>query len=148
MVYSVACLFLRTKYVGKYQDIGETAEYLAEGQTQKVSKSFGKLAVLGILAGVYIGLGSQLYTSVMAYQPEGFPLGVLKLISAVAFSLGLILVYFVGAELFTGNCLMPMGWLSGKFGLKAMLRSWAIVYVFNLVGSVGLALLVLGTGLW
>ncbi len=110
----------------------ETAVYLAEGQAQKVKKSFGSLAILGTLAGVYIGLGAQLYTSVMAFQPEGFPLGLLKLLAAMAFSLGLILVYFAGAELFTGNCLMPMGWLSGKFGLKAMLRSWVIVYVLTL----------------
>jgi len=58
------------------------------------------------------------------------------------FSLGLALVLVGGAELFTGNNLIVMAWASGKVSTKEMLRNWVIVYFGNLVGSVGLVLLV------
>jgi formate/nitrite transporter len=41
-----------------------------------------------------------------------------------------------GAELFTGNTLIIMGFMSGKVPFGKLLRNWGIVYLGNLVGSV------------
>jgi formate/nitrite transporter len=59
----------------------------------------------------------------------------------VVFSLGLILVIVGGAELFTGNNLLAMAWADGLIGSREVLRNWAIVYVANLAGAAGVAVL-------
>ena len=53
-----------------------------------------------------------------------------------------MLVLVGGAELFTGNNLIVMAWASGKVSTGTMLRNWAIVYAGNLLGSLGLVVLV------
>jgi formate/nitrite transporter len=47
-----------------------------------------------------------------------------------------------GAELFTGNNLIVMAWASGKVSTTTMLRNWTVVYVGNLLGAIGLVVLV------
>ena len=59
-----------------------------------------------------------------------------RLLGGLVFSTGLILVVVGGAELFTGNCLMPMAWASNKITTGALLRNWVVVYFGNFVGSV------------
>lgn len=44
-----------------------------------------------------------------------------------------------GAELFTGNNLMVMAWVSGRVALHEVLRAWALVYIGNFVGSFAIA---------
>jgi formate/nitrite transporter len=60
----------------------------------------------------------------------------------LAFTLGLVLVLVGGAELFTGNNLIVMAWASGKVSTTTMLRNWTVVYVGNLLGALGLVVLV------
>ena len=99
--------------------------------------------LLGMLAGAFIGLGAMLCTVVTTDAGLGF--GVTKLLGGVAFCLGLILVVLAGAELFTGNCLLVMGWFSGKISFGRLLRNWGLVYFANLVGSVALVYLMFHT---
>ena len=101
-----------------------------------------RLIVLAILAGVFIGFGSHFSTVVSAGADGMVAYGVLRLVSGVVFSLGLILVIVGGAELFTGNNLMVMAYASGGVRLGELLRAWGLVYLGNLVGAVGLAILV------
>ena len=65
-----------------------------------------------------------------------------RVVGGLVFSLGLALVLVGGAELFTGNNLIVMAWASGKVSTRTMLRNWAIVYFGNLIGSLGLVILV------
>jgi formate transporter len=45
--------------------------------------------------------------------------------------------------LFTGNNLIVMAWASGKISTREVIRNWLIVYCGNLVGALGLVILVL-----
>jgi formate transporter len=90
---------------------------------------------LAILAGAFIGVGAIFCTTVLA-GTSTLPYGVARLLGGLVFSTGLILVVVGGAELFTGNNLISMAFASGKVGVGALLRNWAIVYVGNFVGSV------------
>ena len=124
-------------------------EVAQKAKTVGVNKS--KLDVwstilLGILAGAFIGLGAMLCTVVTTDAGLGF--GMTRLVGGVAFCLGLILVVVAGAELFTGNCLLVMGWFSGKISLGRLLRNWGLVYFANLAGSVALVYLVFHTRQW
>jgi len=112
----------------------------------KANGDFWTLAVLGMLAGFFIGLGAMFCTLVTTDINIGF--GLTKLMGGLVFSLGLILVVLAGAELFTGNALMVGGRMSGKIKLSRLLRNWAIVYFANLVGALILVLLVYYSNFW
>jgi formate transporter len=92
---------------------------------------------LAVLAGAFIGTGAIFATIVSTgLTAAGTGYGIVKLLSGLVFSLGLIAVVVAGAELFTGNNLIIMGFASGKVGIGALLRNWIIVYAGNFVGSV------------
>jgi len=93
---------------------------------------------LAVLAGAFIALGAIFATTVGA-GGAGAPYGIVRLLTGVAFSLGLILVVVGGAELFTGNTLIVMAWANRKVRTRSLLRNWLIVYAGNLVGAVGTA---------
>lgn len=102
--------------------------------------------VLAILAGAFIALGAVFSTTVAAGAAGHLPFGVTRLLSGLVFSLGLILVVVAGAELFTGNNLIIMAWASGKVSLGRLLRNWTLVYLGNLIGATGTAVLVFASG--
>jgi formate/nitrite transporter FocA (FNT family) len=80
------------------------------------------------------------YTLVISDPSLSFALT--RLLGGLVFSLGLVLVVIAGAELFTGNNLLVMAWAEGKITTAEVARNWVIVYVANLVGAAGLAVLV------
>jgi len=98
------------------------------------------LAMLGMLAGAFIGLGAMMYTLVVSDASLGF--AAQRLLGGLAFSLGLVLVTVAGAELFTGNNLLAMGWADRCVSTRQVLRNWAVVCATNFIGAAALALLV------
>jgi len=102
---------------------------------------------LAVLAGAFIALGAIFATTVSAGSmaistPDGaaafstgLPYGVVRLLSGLVFSLGLILVVVAGSELFTGNNLIVMAWANRKVSTKLLLRNWVIVYLGNFAGA-------------
>jgi formate/nitrite transporter len=99
---------------------------------------------LGVLAGAFIAFGAMYFTLVMTGSELGF--GPSRLLGGLAFSLGLILVVVGGAELFTGNNLIVMAWAERKVTSLQLARNWSLVYVANLIGSLGSALMVFWSG--
>jgi formate/nitrite transporter len=97
--------------------------------------------VLAVLAGAFIALGAAFSTTVAAGGGD-VPYGLLRLLAGLAFSLGLVLVVVAGAELFTGNNLIVMAWASRRVRTVQLLANWGIVYLGNLVGALGTAVLV------
>jgi len=109
---------------------------------KKVGLDTISMFALAFLAGTYIAFGAVIATTI-ATGGSALPYGVNKLLVGLVFTLGLILVVIGGAELFTGNNLIIIGYLSGKITLRSMLRSWVVVYLGNFVGSVFIAALML-----
>ncbi len=101
---------------------------------------------LGVLAGAFIALGAVFATTVASQSGLGF--GPTRLLMGVAFSLGLILVVVAGAELFTGNNLVVMSWVSGHITWKSLLRNWGLVYAGNLLGALSIVVLVYYARWW
>ncbi|MCK5647055.1 MAG: formate transporter FocA [Anaerolineales bacterium] len=97
---------------------------------------------LAILAGIFISLGAVFATIVATETSAAWPYGVAKLLTGFVFCLGLILVVVGGAELFTGNNMIIIAWSSRKVTTRKLLRNWVIVYIGNLLGSIGIAVLV------
>lgn len=103
-----------------------------------------QMAMLGVLAGGFIGLGALFYVIVSADPELGF--AAKRILGGAVFSLGLMLVVIAGAELFTGNNLLVMAWAEGKLKTSEVLRNWGVVLAANFVGAAGLALLVIASG--
>ena len=102
--------------------------------------------MLGMLAGAFIGLGALYYTLVASDVSLGF--AATRVAGGACFSVGLLLVVVAGAELFTGNNLLAMGWATGRVSLREVLRNWIVVCMANFVGASGLAVLVYLSGHW
>lgn len=96
--------------------------------------------MLSMVAGVGVGLGGMFFCIVLSDGTLSF--GVSRLLGGLVFSLGLSLVVIGGAELFTGNCLIVMGWANRQLSTLEVLRNWAIVWLGNLAGSLVLVGLV------
>ena len=113
-----------------------------------LERSPGGYLILAALAGIYLGFGIALIFSVGGpLVASGSP--VVKLVMGVSFGIALTLVIFAGSELFTGNNLI------GTIGGLSKSLSWAQVFQLNawswfgnLVGSLGLAWLVIESGVF
>ena len=108
----------------------------------KAKNDFLSTLVLSILAGAFIALGAIFATTVLTGTSGIVPWGWARFVAGLAFSLGLILVIVGGAELFTGNNLIVMAWASKRVSTKAVIGNWVIVYIGNLIGSLGTAVLI------
>jgi formate transporter FocA len=89
---------------------------------------------LAVLAGAFVSMGAVFSTAATAGLKD-VPFGLVRLLSGLTFSIGLMLVVVAGAELFTGNNLIVMAWASGKVTTGQLLRNWLIVYTGNFVGA-------------
>jgi formate transporter len=108
---------------------------------KKANMPFLPCFMLAAVAGGGIGLGALYYTIVASDADMSF--AAIRVLGGLVFSLGLVIVLVGGAELFTGNNLIVMAWASGKISTREVMRNWLVVYCGNLVGALGLVLLVL-----
>lgn len=112
----------------------------------KGNRDFLSTFTLAMMAGVFIALGAVFFTFVI--HDSTLSAGLTKLIGGFVFSLGLILVIITGAELFTGNNLIVMAFVSRKITLQQLLNNWGIVFAGNFVGSLIVVFLIFLTGMW
>ncbi|MBL8756569.1 MAG: formate/nitrite transporter family protein [Planctomycetes bacterium] len=123
------------------QQIAERVEAVG---VAKANLPLPQMVALGVLAGGFVGLGAMACT-IVASDPT-LPFAVARWLGGAVFALGLVLVVVAGAELFTGNNLLVMAWVSRRVPTRLVLRNLAVVYVANFVGAAGLAWLVARSG--
>lgn len=105
----------------------------------KVKLATIKMFLLAFMAGAFIalaGAGSSTAACSIAVP------SVAKLVSACIFPAGLAMVLLAGSELFTGNSLLVIPFLSKKVTIAGILRNWIIVYIGNFVGSIAVSAIV------
>ena len=68
------------------------------------------------------------------------------MVAGLVFALGLSLVLIGGEQIFTGDVLMVMAWASSRLKSVRVARAWALVWIGNFIGSLGIALLVVLAG--
>jgi formate transporter len=118
----------------------EIKEAVEKVGVKKANLPFLVSFMLAIVAGGGVGFGAVYYT-IVASDPE-LSFATTRVLGGLVFSLGLVLVMVGGAELFTGNNLIVMAWASGRVSTGTMLRNWTIVWFGNLLGSLGLIVLI------
>ncbi len=151
-----------------YAGADETVAKGAEAAITKALQTPGRLFLLGIMAGILIGVGFWFADTVSSafavkevvgfenghlltkpYTEDIRQVALLKMLLGAVFPLGLIAICIGGAELWTGDVqVIPYGVKLRRFGLKTLLYNWLTVYAGNWVGSVFLAFMAsLGTSL-
>ena len=123
----------------------DIAQRIEAVSVQRAALTIRGLIVLGVLGGIYVGLGGALAT--LALSDTGLGFGLARLTAGVAFSLGLILLVIAGGELFTGNNLMVLALASRKISVRSVWRNWSLVYAANAAGALLLALAIHHTGI-
>ena len=98
-----------------------------------------RMILLGIFAGMFIAGGASASSLAMHAISN---VGLARLVAGAIFPVGLMMIVLVGGELFTGDCLMIMGCVHGKFSAAKMIKVLVVVYLANFVGSVLFAELV------
>lgn len=125
---------------------GEMEKRVEIASIRKAKLSFLSLFMLSVMAGSFIALGAEFYTLVIF--DSNLSVGLTKVLGGIAFSLGLILVIVGGAELFTGNNLVMMGFASGVVTYKQLLKNWVVSYIGNFFGSIVVVLLIYFSNQW
>jgi len=116
----------------------EITDNYAKSSVGKATSPLWRLFLLGIAAGMLIGMGA-VASSTAAHALTD--VGMVRLVSGLIFPIGLVMVVLLGTELFTGNALMITAVVSKQITVGQLLRNWGIVYVGNFVGAVALAAL-------
>ena len=98
-----------------------------------------RMILLGIFAGMFIAGGASASSLAMHAISN---VGLARLVAGAIFPVGLMMIVLVGGELFTGDCLMIMGCVHGKFSAVKMIKVLVVVYLSNFIGSVIFAELV------
>ncbi len=102
----------------------------------------------GALAGAYVGISVVLILVVGAPLAQASSPATAPAMGA-SFGIALTLVLLAGSDLFTGNNLtMTIAVLERKIGLGDLLSNWGWTWAGNLLGSVLLAGLVVGAGVF
>ena len=117
----------------------------AETLAAKAGQPWPRMLVLAGFAGAFIAFGSVI-SMVAQSGMGGDAAGAVQLLSGFAFSVGLIMVMLVGAELFTGNAMMTLPAVAGVLPPGRMLGAWLLVWIGNLLGSLLVVLLFAAAG--
>ena len=125
----------------------EVANATINASIKKASLDTTSCIWLGILAGIFIGLGGA--GNILASQTlSNIDASLARLVGATVFPVGLMLVVICGAELFTGNNLMTLAVMNKKITLRELFRNWSLVYIANFIGSTLLAVAIFYAGIF
>lgn len=105
----------------------------------KTQTSMLRIILLGIFAGMFIACGASASSVAMHAVAN---VGLARLVAGCVFPVGLMMIVFVGGELFTGDCLMIMGCMHKEFSVWKMIKVLIVVWISNLIGSVLFAAMV------
>ena len=121
-------------------------EYVEAYINASVGKAYmptNKLFLMGMMAGAFVAIGAA---SASAASHALTNVGVAKALAGIVFPIGLMMIIFIGGELFTGDTMMLMGAMHGQFTYKRLIRTLAWVFLSNLNGAVLISFLVVNSG--
>jgi len=115
--------------------VDQTCDWFADTGARKLAalrRSPLGFSISAMLGGAYIGIALVLALTVSA----GLPVGVRPLAAGAVFGIGLLLVSFAGAELFTGSVMYAsFGLARRRIRLPGTLGMLVWVWIGNLLGS-------------
>lgn len=93
------------------------------------------ILIRGFSSGVFLGFATVLAFTVATESGQAW-------LGALAFPVGFAMIVLLGMELLTGNfATVPMAVWGRRVGSPALIRSWGLAFLANLLGSLFLAVL-------
>lgn len=102
--------------------------------------------IRSVMAGLYLGGAMILSYTLGALLSTNYP-EFSKIAVAMTFGIGLVAICFLGADLFTGNCLttvIPV--FDKKMSVVDLIPAWSICFVGNILGMAFVAFLFIKSG--
>ncbi len=121
----------------------EVVSATLDGGKRKSQLPMSKMILLGIMAGAFIALGGATSSTAVHNISN---VGLARTAAGCIFPVGLMMIVFVGGELFTGDCLMVMDVMDGRVSWLDCVRSLCIVYLSNLAGALIIDVLLFYSG--
>ena len=121
-----------------FNDASSLTQYFITTGIAKAHSAVWPRFISGLLSGLFVVFGAVfalvaaggLSADLRAASPA-----IPKIISGVTFPIALLLIMFVGGDLFTGNCMyMGLGILSGRVSLRQALNVLLVSFLSNLAG--------------
>lgn len=109
----------------------DTQNYM-NGAVAKASASRKRQLILGIMAGTFIAMGAQA-SNVAVHNIAD--VGTARTLAGCIFPVGLMMIVFVGGELFTGDCMLSMAWMDRRISIRTVAAILAVVYLGNFLGA-------------
>lgn len=113
--------------------MSEVVAGYSEASRKKTASPVWRLLLLGIVAGAFIAFGC-VATNTSAHSLTD--VSTARTVSGLLFPGGISMVILMGAELFTGNCMMVLSVIDKKITVLQLLKNWIFVYIGNFLGSV------------
>lgn len=117
----------------------EIIELNMNAAVNKANLKLSKMIALGILAGMFIALGAATSNTAVHTIKD---VGLARTLAGAIFPVGLMMIVFIGGELFTGNCLMIMAVINKRIKVSQMLRNLCVVFLSNFIGSFVIVLII------
>ena len=92
-----------------------------KGAVGKANLKLYKMIMMGFFAGMFIAIGAE-GSNLAVHTVDNF--GLAKTLAGCIFPVGLMMLSIIGAELFTGNCMMITAVIDGRIKLVQMLKNW------------------------
>lgn len=119
-------------------NVKEAVDNYVTASVAKSKATLPSMIVKAFFAGMFIALGAA-GSNVAAHNIAN--VGLARLTAAVVFPVGLMMVILLGAELFTGDCLVVMAVPDKHIKVFDFIRILAVVFVGNLIGAFFVALM-------
>lgn len=129
--------------MNNFKNVNEIMEAYLGAIIQKRELSFGKMFGKAIMAGAMIAFGAEA-SNVAAHTISD--VGLARTIAGAIFPVGLMMVILLGAELFTGDCMLAIGLPSKSLKFRKLLQMLVTVYFGNFIGGFMIAFLTLQSG--
>ncbi|KAI9752922.1 MAG: hypothetical protein M4579_005408 [Chaenotheca gracillima] len=126
----------------------QTVEMISRAGVYKGNMRLDKVFFSSVSAGCLLSFAcaTSLSTNTAPWYQENAP-GLIRLIGALIFPYGLVMIVLTGADLCTGTFMYTaVSVLHRRLSLMKMLRHWAITFFGNLAGSLFVACIVAGYG--
>jgi formate/nitrite transporter FocA (FNT family) len=130
---------------GKHQSVGDVYTPLVEKGQGQLERPLFDLVLSGFIAGLDIGFGPLAMAVVAGRLHETFGLGIKSalFLGSFLYPLGFVFVIMGKSELFTENTLAPVAaLLRGGGTITKLVRSWTVILLTNVVGTIAFSLLI------
>lgn len=126
-----------------FNTISEVMEQYSVNTGKKAQYKFGELFARAILAGAMIAFGAEA-SNVAAHGIAD--VGLARTVAGAVFPIGLMMVILMGAELFTGDCMLVIGVAEKTISVKKLILMLITIWIGNFAGGALIAALIYFSG--